>query len=379
MKKVLIVFPLLPKYNVEFLKFFCKRYKDISLYVTADIKGTSDLTLTKYDNYDFKVIHTDIIETGPFQTTTGLSSIIKKVSPELIIYTASPRDLGQMISIIKRKFSGQKFAVWSMFHRIGGPHTYSTLYYKFLGMISNRVMTYSQIGKQYQIARGVKADKIDVIGTAIDEKKVFTTPRNINEEESIKKKYRIEDKFILLQVVRLTNIKKPYFLIDMMKELITQDNDFLLVLIGGGIMENEIKEYAKKSNVFDYILFLGPIYDENILNNWFNIANVFVIPTCIGLSAHHACSYGLPIVTDDSLTQQASEFDILADRLNCSLYKENSIVSFVEKIIELKNNDELYKRISKNAVTTVKETYTLKKRAENLYSSIFKILKNERQ
>lgn len=378
MKKVLIVFPLLPKYDIEFFEYFCQKYLDLFIYITADIKNKNDLTLENYDQYDFEVIHTEIRNKGPFQITSGLDTIIKDINPHLIIYTASPRDLGQMVSVIKSKLLGRRFSVWSMFHRIGGPRTYSTLYYKFLGMISNRVMTYSRIGKQYQIARGVNADKIDVIGTAIDEKKVFATPRNFDEEENIKKKYKIGGKFILLQVVRLTQIKKPYFLIDMMKELITQDSNFLLVLIGGGVMENEIKEYAKKNNVFDNILFLGPIYDENILNNWFNIADIFVIPTCIGLSAHHACSYGLPIVTDNSSTQQASEFDILADRLNCSLYKENSIASFVKKIIELKNNDELYNRISRNALATVQELYTLDNKAENLYNSILTVLEESK-
>lgn len=370
MKKVLIVFPLLPKYDIEFFEYFCQKYKDISLYITADIYNKNDLTLDKYEEYNFKVIHTNIKHVGPFQNTHGLSKTIKQVNPDLIIYSASPRDLGQLLSIIKQKFTNKKFYVWSMFHRIGGPRLYSTLYYKFLGYVSNRVLTYSRIGMRYQISRGINSKKIDVIGTAIDEKKVFSISKDIQKENILKEEYKLKNKFILLQVVRLTKIKKPYFLIDMMYELIKQDKDFMLVLIGGGRMEDEIRNYVEQLKLSDNILFLGPIYDESILSCWFSLANLFVIPTCIGLSAHHSCAYGLPIVTDNSETHQASEFDILSDRLNCLLYEEGSIESFVDKIIELKQNTELYKRVSNNALVTVKENHTLDKKARNLYNSI---------
>lgn len=113
------------------------------------------------------------------------------------------------------------------------------------------------------------------------------------------------------------------------------------------------------------------------MNGWFTLADIFVIPTCIGLSAHHACCYSLPIVTDDSLVNQASEFDILQDRLNCLLYKEGSLSSFVDKILELKNNKDLYDTISANALVTVKDINTLFAKATNLKTSIENIFLNQ--
>lgn len=372
-KRILIVSPLLPKYHVEFLERFAIT-TDYDLHVSADIKSKNDLTLDKYDNYKFNVHHLPFLNVGPFQNTLGLNKLIKELNPDLIIFSASPRDLTQIFSIVKQKLIGRKIAIWSMFHRIGGPRLYSSLYYKFLGKIANRNFTYSNIGKYYQIARGVSEKKIHVIGTAIDEEKVFDVIKKSNlKTNDLIKEYSLEEKFILLQVLRLTSIKKPYFLIDMMKELVIKEQNSILVLIGGGSMEDEIKAYVKLNNLTNNILFLGPIYDETILSNWFSLSDIFVIPTCIGLSAQHACCYGLPIVTDNSLSNQASEFDILQDRLNCLLYEENNVESFVEKILELKNNKNLYDRISKNALVTVKETFSLNKKVENFKRSIEKI------
>lgn len=117
-------------------------------------------------------------------------------------------------------------------------------------------MTYTNTGKQYQIARGVDAKKIDVIGTAINEEKVFSIiEKSDYKMNDLKKKYNLNGKFILLQVLRLTSIKKPHFLIDMMKLLIEKDTNSMLVLIGGGAMENEIKEYVTSYGLDQNVLF----------------------------------------------------------------------------------------------------------------------------
>ena len=105
------------------------------------------------------------------------------------------------------------------------------------------------------------------------------------------------------------------------------------------------------------------------------MSDIFVIPTCIGLSAHHAFCYSLPIVTDDSVTNQASEFDILSDEFNCLLYKEGDLEHFSEQILRLKNNKLLYKEISNNALKTVRDIYTIENKANNFIKSVKRILK----
>jgi glycosyltransferase involved in cell wall biosynthesis len=376
-KKVLIVFPFLPKYDAEFFEYFVSKFK-YDIYITADISNTNDLSLNDYKKNNFTVTHTNLNKMGPFQNTQGLEAIITEISPHLIIYSASPRDLKQLYSIVKNKILGKKIAVWSMFHRIGGPRLYSTMYYKFLGFFTDKNMSYTNTGKSSQITRGIASSKIDVIGTAIDEKKVFEIIDSNNLHlGDIKEENKLINKFVLLQVLRLTAIKKPYFLIDMMKELVNHMDDVVLVLIGGGILEDDIKKYVNKNGLEKYVFFKGPIYDENILNQWFSVADLFVIPTCIGLSAHHACCYGLPIVTDNSIVHQASEFDILNHKLNCVLYEENSIQSFVDTILNLKDDTILYNRISQNAIATVKEIHTLESKANNLNKSIESIFEGD--
>ena len=374
-KKILIVFPLLPKYDIEF--FNClSDFECFDLYITANIEVQDQLTLENYDNLNYRVIHTKTKSIGPLTVTFGLGKIIKSIDPDLVIYSASPRDFSQIYSMIKNKLLGRAVASWSMYHRIGGPIVFSTFYYKLLGHLSERNMCYSRIGKLYQVARGVDGGKIDVIGTAIDQNKVFSCVADgVNRIEAIKDRYNLENKTVLLQVVRLNEIKKPHILINMMESLFKKDDSFVLVLIGGGVLEDEIKEYVSKKTLNDNVMFLGPIYDEVEISAWFKLSDIFVIPTCIGLSAHHAFCYSLPIVTDDSVTNQASEFDILSDEFNCLLYKEGDLEHFSEQILRLKNNKPLYEEISNNALKTVRDIYTIENKAHNFLKSVKKILK----
>jgi glycosyltransferase involved in cell wall biosynthesis len=375
--KILIIFPSLPKYDVEFFDILLE-FCDYDIYIAANIKDKNQLTLESYDKHNFNVIHTKTKNLGPFIVTFGLGRIIKSIDPNLVIYNANPRDLSQTYSMIKNKLLGRAVASWSMYHRIGGPIMYSTLHYKLLGYLGERNMCYTRTGKLHQVARGVDSRKIDVIGTAIDQNKVFSCIVDVDcahRIEVIENEYNLEKKIVLLQVVRLNEIKKPHILINMMEILLKKDDSFVLVLIGGGVLEDEIMEYVSKKMLSDNVIFLGPIYDEVEISAWFKLSDIFVIPTCIGLSAHHAFCYSLPIVTDDSIINQASEFDILNDEFNCLLYKEGDLDHFSEQILRLKNNKPLYKEISKNALKTVREIHTIENKAHNFIKSIEKIIK----
>ncbi|MDX4036787.1 glycosyltransferase family 4 protein [Aliarcobacter skirrowii] len=379
-KKILIIKPLIPKYDLEFYRKLSNQ-EEYEIHVTANIKTNNQLNLKSYDNETFYIHHTDIIKKGPFLYTRKLVKVINEIKPDLVIFSSNPRDISLLYILpLCRFIYGYKTACWSMFHRIGGPIVYSSLFHKVIGLISNRNMSYTNIGKLYQIARGINPDKIDVIGTAIDEKEVlkYKSSVNINLVEELKNKYNLNDKFTLLQVMRLSVIKRPHLLVDMMELLVQHEKEAVLVLIGGGELENEIIEYTKSKQLQDNIIFIGPLYSEGELSCWFELSEIFVVPTCIGLSAHHAFAYGLPIVTDNSLKNQASEFDILSDGLNCLLYDENCMESFVEKILKLKNDKNLYKKISENALLTVKEIYSMENKVKNFLVSLdknFHILK----
>ena len=373
-RKVLIVKSVIPKYDFEFYQELALA-SNLEIYVTSDTLKKDQLNADLTTPKNFHSLHTKIIEIGPFVFSIGLQKVIRKIKPDIIVFGSNPRDITLPFRLIYNKYIRRyKVVTWSMYHRIGGSRLFSSLMHKFIGRISERSMSYTNIGANYQVERGVSSEKIDIIGTAIDEKKVFKIQEEVSEvnTELLLDEYNLRGKFVLLQVLRLSAIKKPFLLVDMMKLLVRDESNVRLVLIGGGELEEELKLYVKANNLVNHFIFLGSMYNEIELANWFNIAQVFVIPTCIGLSAHHAFCYGLPIVTDNSQNNQASEFDILKDKYNCLLYEEGDMNSFSEKIVQLKQDKNLYKKLSMNALITVQVEHTRQKKVDSFISSINK-------
>ena len=171
-------------------------------------------------------------------------------------------------------------------------------------------------------------------------------------------------------MVRLSKYKKTELIIQAADILRRRDVKFSLLIVGGGEMYQFLSEEIKRLELGGYVKLLGPIYDESELKFYFKLAKIFVIPTCIGLSAHHAFTYGLPIVTDNSIDSQASEFDILADGLNCVLYEEGNVLSMVEKIEHLLGDIHLQRFLSANAYATVNTVHTISRKAANFLNAI---------
>jgi glycosyltransferase involved in cell wall biosynthesis len=77
------------------------------------------------------------------------------------------------------------------------------------------------------------------------------------------------------------------------------------------------------------------------------------VPSCIGLSLHHAFAYGVPVISDDSIIYQSSEAEILKNRINGLTYKSFDAKDLANKIDILIRNKKLRSYLSKNAIKTL--------------------------
>ncbi len=365
--KVTVVQPLLPYYSISFFNKIVENNPNIELVILADIH--TDQQLNQYDKKDckFKVVNLKSKNIFGFVIRPKLKRILLNEKSNTVIFSGNPRDISQIISIIYFFLRKKKIFAWGMFHRIGRQKKMTILYYKLVSALVNKCLTYSGIGARNLISIGVKKHKVKIVGTAIDEKIPFLFQKNKTKEEldSFKKIEELEHKKIILQVVRLSKIKKPELLILAAELLVKKHNDLIFVLIGDGELRDQIELLIHQKNLQNNFRLLGAVYDENILSSWFMLSKIFVVPTCIGLSLHHAMSYGLPVITDNSLDCQASESDIISDGLNGIFYDEGSPDSLAEKIEKLLLDESLRAKISQNAKFTIANKYNLNNKANN--------------
>lgn len=365
--KLVVIQPLLPHYSISFFNRVVELHPGVELVLLADTETTNTLNQYRPEDCKFAVRHLPNVERKGIAYRPGLLKQLRREAADVVVFSGATRDISQLWAMLVYRLQGRRFTAWGMFHRIGGPRFVSNTYYRITALLADKCLTYTRVGASNLISLGVPKHKIGIVGTAIDERVPFAerAARTPEELAEFRHAQGLEGKQVVLQVVRLSRFKRPELLVQAAEHLLKQRNDLLFVLIGNGEMRQELESMVAARGMGDAFRFLGGIYDESVLSRWYMSAAVFVVPTCIGLSAHHAMSYGVPIVTDDSLDSQASEFDILASGLNALTYSEGNSSALAKVLLEAISDKNLRELLSLNAVQTIQYKNNISSKAEN--------------
>jgi hypothetical protein len=148
-----------------------------------------------------------------------------------------------------------------------------------------------------------KNKKFTVIYNAIDIDKFLF---NQEVRENFRKELNIEDKFVIGNIGRLHEQKNQSFLIDIFYEIQKNKDNAILLIIGKGPLENELKEKVSNLGINNKVYFLGNRKDvERIYQGM----DVFVLPSLfegLGIVAVEAQVSGLPVVASTGVAKEAN-------------------------------------------------------------------------
>lgn len=190
--------------------------------------------------------------------------------------------------------------------------------------------------------RKFKKGEITIIKNAIDVEKF-----KYNEEtrNKIRKELNIENNLVLGHVGRFMKQKNHDFLIDAFYETYKTKKDIILILIGDGPLEEQIKEKVKQLKIEEKVKFLGT---KNNVNEYMQAMDIFLFPSLYE---------GLGIVTVEA---QCAGLICLAST------KVPSEVKLSENIKFLENKKEIWKEeILKN--NSIQRNIDLKRVYSNGY------------
>ena len=156
--------------------------------------------------------------------------------------------------------------------------------------------------------------------------------KNKAASELIRKKYKIEDKFVIGHVGNFNVQKNHTFLIDIFNCLCKINPNVVLLLVGDGNKKDEILLKIKKLNLEKKVIYLGVRNDVNKIMNAFDC---FVLPSIyegLGIVLIEAQAIGLPCVFSDTVPQEAN----IIKRQNRILSLNNSAEIWANEIINVK-------------------------------------------
>ena len=150
--------------------------------------------------------------------------------------------------------------------------------------------------KKLQLWHQVSDSNISIIPGGVDEH-VFCVS---DDRMSLRDKLDLpRDKLLLFTIRNLRPRMGLHNLIEAVSGLARERKDFLLVIGGKGVLEEELKDYVLELGIGEFVRFAGFI-PENLLPGYFQTADFFVLPTeyleGFGLVTLEALSCGTPVL-----------------------------------------------------------------------------------
>jgi glycosyltransferase involved in cell wall biosynthesis len=183
----------------------------------------------------------------------------------------------------------------------------------------------------------------------------------------VRKKYGLENDFILLHVGNFDPIKRQS---DSIKAVycLSRDYDNVKLILDGSGARDELVRLSEKLGVRDKVLFLQSVCDED-LAEVYAACDVFVFPSQItwGLAVTEAMAAAKPVV----VSREAGASEIIQSGVNGIVVDHAKPEEIAKQVELLMNNPKLRKKIGENAYKYVKNNLSWKKYAKNM-ESIFK-------
>ena len=173
---------------------------------------------------------------------------------------------------------------------------------------------------------------VTVINNGIDVES-YAFDKKVREEKRMELNLKETD-LVIGHIGRFMKQKNHEFLIDIFNELHKGNNNYKLILIGQGPLQDEIKQKVKKLNLDDSVMFLGQKQDAN---KYYQAMDLFLFPSLyegLGMVMIEAQCSGLPCIASTEVPEIAK---VTNKAYFISLDQSKS--DWISKIKEIINSD----------------------------------------
>ncbi|GHV64855.1 glycosyl transferase [Bacteroidia bacterium] len=175
----------------------------------------------------------------------------------------------------------------------------------------------------------------------------------------------------LLHIGRLVKWKRVDLLIDAVKKLLPSFPFIQLVIIGNGPEEEILKRQVKERELADNVLFVGGVYDPNVLGAYMNESSVYVLAGMGGLSINDAMTYGLPIICS---VCDGTERDLVEDGKNGFFFQQGNVTDLAKKIEQLLSSPERCKQMGKASERIITDKINIETVSERYYQAFKEVI-----
>lgn len=362
--KVVVLYQVIMHYRLPFyIKMINDESIDVEIWHGRGICGTKlNNTIIPEEYKCFFSLLKDFRISFPGQNiqlpfTPSLFYRLIKFNPDIVFSEGSSSLINATIAFVYSKIFKKKFFWWSLGKLQDRHYKYLRKFInkweKFIENKADAIFTYSTIGKNYFLSRGISEQKI-FVGV-----NVFDTNLKLKEiNDTYQKGYLNEDDFNIGFIGSIQKTKNLELLIDVVKSLNLIYGNIKLHIIGDGEYLNELKIYT--NNCQD-VCFYGRINygSAKILGN----CDLFVLPGLGGLAIVEGMLNKLPIITGKA---DGTEYD-LVDENNGYIIEDMNYSNLFDRINYLYNHPDVVELMKKNSFKKIINKFSFEE-----YYSVYK-------
>lgn len=323
---------------------------------------------SKNKNLSYIQIQNKVTSTNKFLIHLLYKSLVTKIPEKAIIHSHRPDHLAAFILFNNRpsviSLHGQQAHTVNI--RKGKPvraiyqvlEKYAVKKAKALIAVDSITKDfYSKLYPQHQ-------HKIRTIPTGVNTNVFYPTKKSVSRK---KLGFKESDK-IIIYVGRIEPPKRIDIIIEALRLIIQQDNNYKLVLVGDGVLMDDMKSLSSNLNLNDNIYFMG-VRKRNELPELFNSADVSVLISDnegSPLSVKESLACGIPVVAN--AVGDISE--LIKNSHNGFIIDKNDIHDIANKLQLAIQNTEVFKQ---NCIDSI-QPYTISKVSEDIIELYKKIL-----
>ena len=232
--------------------------------------------------------------------------------------------------------------------------------------LSDLVIGVSAVTCKNLVDCGTKEDKVRLVYNGVfpllkydDEKRAF-----------IKEKYNIKsDACVVGIVARLEDTKNHKLFIDAAELILKEEKETMFLIVGGGSLEKELKEYAAKKGISDKVIFTGYLSDVTEAMNIIDINTLTSKKEALSISLIEGMSIRLPAVS----TNSGGPAEVVENGVNGFLVENENSRAFADAVLELIRNPEKRELMGIEAEKTARETFSpeaMVMRLERVYKEV---------
>ncbi|MEM8509763.1 MAG: glycosyltransferase family 4 protein [Bacteroidota bacterium] len=223
--------------------------------------------------------------------------------------------------------------------------------------LSSYVLLYGEYSKANMLREGFPEKKLKLIYNSLDYEKQLVV------REKLQPSRIYLDHFgnnlpVILYIGRIQKIKRLDVLVESLKILEAEGQACNLVIIGKDVDGTNLSSLVSQESLDKQVWLYGPSYNEEEIGNLMYNADLVVSPGPIGLTALHAMTYGVPIITHDQFSLQMPEHEVVLSGATGDFYKIDDVSDLVAKIKAWINlSPEERDRVRKNAYNVIDSKY----------------------